>query len=1057
MNTTDADGPPGLAPAESPRLRRSWWARGLALHERVTVGGGTDPVDAGRLGHARQRLDLWRADRGPELDVRLGELGVDEDLLLTYLAEEDGHLAARVDPPPWAVLIEAAVRAAAQPPSVPVAANWRSAFALPLRPLVDQARTRFRRDAVPVTDAHVDLGALDAALTATLERQLAALAARALIEELHRRRSADLLQGDDSRARFVDFIRQIGTSAGLAALFTDLPVLARLLGQATAHATDAMLELLARYTADREHLVDDLLGGADPGPLVAVDDSRGDPHQSGRTTTVIQFADGRRLVYKPRDLTHDDRLAAFVGWMNRMVPTVGMRTAACLARPEYGWTEFVIAAPLADPDGADRFYRRQGALLALAHALNTTDLHYENVIASGEDPVAIDVETLFSPSWRPATQSGDPAADLLAASVHRTALLPLMVVGEQGIMDLSAAGGDHGRQSPVSQIDWADPCTDRMRLVRRAGTFDGASNRPRLGDRVIDPEDHEAAMLEGFRLGYEAIEAHRADFTQLVEASSAMTVRLVVRPTWAYRTLLDEATHPSLLRDGLDRDRFLGQLCGRTTLPGDPLFARHEIVALWRGDVPYFHARADSSLLAADGEPTAVPLHRSGVGAALDRIAGFGEADRQDQEWVIMASLATRRPVGTHDDAAPMPGPPHGTAAPPERLVSAACAIADQLVARGAPGRDRVNWLGLELVDDRQWLLLPMGAGLANGYLGVALFLGQLAHVTGVARYGEVARRAVAATPGLLRLLSDRPELVTAIGCGGLHGLGGLAYALARLAVLLDDPEIGRWVDTTVELAEVAVAGSTSDDWATGQAGCLAAMTSIHAELGLDRAAALARTCADNLADTTASDQPASPAGFADGTAGIAYALHRFVDIGGGSPRHADAARKALRHARQTPNDSSGWCAGTSGLAIALAGQHDEGTSVTSAPDAPADLVRRLADRPLSRDLSLCHGESGVGEALTVLAAGPAGPAAAAALRQHTTLVLNALQWQTRYCGTPDGVLTPGLLTGLAGIGYGLLRSALAARIPSALLLEPTPPPTGSGWLSNPFTPRRKS
>lgn len=375
MNTTDVDGSPGLAPAESPRLRRGWWARGLALHERVTVGGGTHPVDAVRLGQARRRLGLWRAEGGPELDALLGGLDVDEKRLLTFLAEEDGHLAARVDTPPWAVLIESAVRAPAPRPSVPVPADWTAAFALPLRPLVEQARARLRRDAGAVTAAQVELGVLDTALRAALERQLTALAARTLVEELHRRRAAGLLQGADSRARFVDFVRQIATPAGLVALFTDFPVLARLLGQATVHATDAMLELLDRYTADRGRLVDTLLGGVDPGPLVAVDDRRGDPHRAGRTTTVVQFADGRRLVYKPRDLTHDDRLAAFVGWMNRMVPTVGMRTAACLVRPEYGWTEFVIAAPLTDPDGADRFYRRQGALLALAHALNTTDLH----------------------------------------------------------------------------------------------------------------------------------------------------------------------------------------------------------------------------------------------------------------------------------------------------------------------------------------------------------------------------------------------------------------------------------------------------------------------------------------------------------------------------------------------------------------------------------------------------------------------------------------------------------------------------------------------------------
>ncbi|MEU4640557.1 type 2 lanthipeptide synthetase LanM family protein [Micromonospora sp. NPDC023814] len=1054
MNTTTADGPHSLAPTEPDLLGPGWWARGLALHERVAAGCGADPVGGARLDHARQRLDRWRAEHGPALDVRLGELAVDENRLVALLAEEDAQIAARLDPPSWVAPVESAVRAAAPlPPSAPVPTDWRAAFALPLRPLVDHATARFRRDAGRVvTDTQVDLPALATALGATLDRQLGGLAARTLVAELHRQRAAGRLTGADGRARFADFVRRLSAPAGLAALFADHPVLARLLGQAATQAADAMLELVTRYAADRAPLVDALLDGADPGPLVAVEDKQGDAHRGGRTTTIVRFADGRRLVYKPRDLSPDVRLRAFVDWLNRVVPAVGLRGVACLARAEHGWTEFVAAAPLTDPDGAHRFYRRQGALLALAHALNTTDLHYENLIASAEDPVLVDAETLFRPLWGPPVDSGDPAADLLVASVHRTALLPLIVVGEQGIMDLSGSGGDPGRPSPASRVDWADPGTDRMRLVRRAVAFDGALNQPRLGDRVVDPEDHEAAMLEGFRLGYDAIEAHREEFGGLVEASSAMTVRLVVRPTWTYRTLLDEATHPDLLRDGLERDRFLGLLHDRTQAPGDPVFARHDIVALWRGDVPYFHARADSHHLMADGEPTAVPLRRSGVEAALDRIAGLGEADRQDQEWVIAASLATRRPVAGHRDGAPMPGPLHGTAAPPERLVAAACAIADQLVARGVPGRERVNWLGLELVDDRQWLLLPMGAGLANGYLGVALFLGQLARISGVARYGEVARRAVAAAPRLLDLLSGRPELITAIGCGGLHGLGGLAYGLARLTNLLDDPEIGRWAGTAVELAEVAVAGPAGDDWATGRAGCLAAMSSIHAELGLDRAAALAEICAERLADAVGGS--AGPPGFADGSAGIAYALRRFAGTSGGSARHADAGRRALRQAEGAPTSSAGWCAGTAGLALALAGcERSPGGDDTADPGGPARLVRQLADRPPAQDLSLCHGESGIAEALTVLAAGPAGPAATAALRRRATLILDTLQWHTRYCGTPGGVLTPGLLTGLAGIGYGLLRFGLADRVPSVLLLEPTPRPAGTGWPSstNPF------
>jgi lantibiotic modifying enzyme len=39
-------------------------------------------------------------------------------------------------------------------------------------------------------------------------------------------------------------------------------------------------------------------------------------------------------------------------------------------------------------------------------------------------------------------------------------------------------------------------------------------------------------------------------------------------------------------------------------------------------------------------------------------------------------------------------------------------------------------------------------------------------------------------------------------------------------------------------------------------------------------------------------------------------------------------------------------------------------------------------------------------------------------------------------CATPDSVSSPGLLTGLAGIGYELLRLGFGARVPSVLLLQ---------------------
>lgn len=419
------------------------------------------------------------------------------------------------------------------------------------------------------------------------------------------------------------------------------------------------------------------------------------------------------------------------------------------------------------------------------------------------------------------------------------------------------------------------------------------------------------------------------------------------------------------------------------------------------------------------------------------------------------------------------------------------------------PHQARVNWLGLQPVEGTQWMVLPMGAGLADGYLGVALFLAQLGRLTGVGRYARVARQAVTPVPALLSALDSRPDLLAMVGYGVAEGMAGISYALARMSTLLDDAALGEWAEAAVQLtarlraggqvtggaatdgqaASGLVAGQTpvSAGWMDGLAGCLAAMTAVHAELGSPAAATVARACADQLADLvqrtgawgTDALQPVSR-GFAAGPAGIGWALARFGAIAA-DPGYQEAARQAIRcaldpAARDGEDDSPGWCRGTAGLLVARSylgdsGPRDTGPGGTDRGDTgQSDIglgdtgmyreARLLAQQPMLRDLSLCHGEAGITEALTMLA--PAAPDSLAAWpssgppargpgrwpppwRHRAGLIADAVRWQGRFCGTPGGVSTPGLLRGLAGIGYALLRAGFTERVPSVLFLEPTP------------------
>jgi lantibiotic modifying enzyme len=52
---------------------------------------------------------------------------------------------------------------------------------------------------------------------------------------------------------------------------------------------------------------------------------------------------------------------------------------------------------------------------------------------------------------------------------------------------------------------------------------------------------------------------------------------------------------------------------------------------------------------------------------------------------------------------------------------------------------------------------------------------------------------------------------------------------------------------------------------------------------------------------------------------------------------------------------------------------------------------------------------------------------------RHAAAVLDTLQQHSPQTGCPLGAAAPGLMVGLAGIGYGLLRLAAPAAVPSIL------------------------
>ncbi|WBB76084.1 type 2 lanthipeptide synthetase LanM family protein [Micromonospora sp. WMMD1128] len=1062
------------------------WFLGHSLRERLTGRSPAGPVDVevGRI-----RLKMWRDEpvhtRRPDLMARhLAEHGLDSDGLARMLGEAPETVRDRFDEEPgYARRLTDAWR---RHPPADQGDDDAAGFATIAAPLVASARDRLRSriDALVAGHPQLTAPALAAHLGPGPSDTLNGMLARVMALELNVLRVRGDLPGDDPHARFHHFLRRLRQPEHALALLREYPVLARDLIRVVDNWEAARLEFARRLVADHATLAD-RCGVPDAlGDLAGVSFGAGDSHRGGRSVAVVRFTSGVRVMYKPRRLQVDRHFQQLLRWLDERGAQPPLRTFWVLDRGAYGWTEFVAGGPCADRDALSRFHRRQGALLALLQTLGATDFHLENVIAAGEHPMLIDLEAMLH-NWQWERPAGDDdqagylqavGVELMSRSAVTVGLLPAPVIWTEGNQvnrfDMSGMAGAGGQLTARPVAVWDGLGTDEMRLERRRVALPGSANLPTLGDGAVDVTEFAPEIVDGYRRLYRLLLAHRDELLAPAGPLAAFAgdeVRVVARATESYVRLLTEAHHPDLLRDALDRDRWFENLwAGHDRRPQRDALVAAELAQLHAGDVPIFVTTPSSTdLVAGDGSVLPGALRKTGLDAVRDRLAGMSEEHLAQQSWIIDASLTalimgdagTWRPPASASPASPAPGP-----VPPERYVDAARLVGDRLLATALEDGDRICWLGLGLVADRVWVLGPSAMDLYNGISGIALFLGRLASVTGDPTYRRAADRAATMMLREARAWLAAPVAET-LGVGGFDHLGGSVYAFSHLAADLRRDDL---LDVATRLAAAMVAHTADSreyDIISGTAGGLLALLSLHRMTDdpdlLAGAGAMARHLTGGASPVAgglgwlgalSGDRPL--AGFSHGASGIATALARW-DRHRGVDEHRATVDAALRYEHTVYDDAAGnwrdlrpdaptgdgmvaWCHGAAGIALAraeLLGYASDDALVR------ADLRHALTalgdPRNLLRNHSICHGDLGNAEAGSAAAAVLGDDAAA----QHAATVaagavadVEAGAWR---CGVPRGVETPGLMSGLAGVGYAFLRRADPAGVPSVLLLEP--------------------
>ncbi|MEA5513526.1 type 2 lanthipeptide synthetase LanM family protein, partial [Nodularia sp. UHCC 0506] len=892
------------------------WFRSRTLKERIAASSD-NLVYSVELG--KKRLQKWKsestfADAGL-FAQRLAQDGMTE----AEFAQILGQTVAPI-PLEWLREFEQAYENLDAPDITNLLANSTLSrhpsfgFLNAISPLLAQGLIKLKSGLNNFPNLHDNFSNIHDILLQGLPEQLLFMLNATLVLEMNVSRLQGLLTGNHPQERFSSFIRRLQNPEVQLTLWQEYPVLAKQVLAVIQRWVENSLEFMQHLCDDWRDICDEFQPPTNPGKLIKVKRGEGETHNHGKSVIILTFASDWQLVYKPRTLAVDVHFQELLLWLNQKGFTPALRTLQILNRDHYGWVEFVKPQSCNSADAVERFYQRQGGYLALLYALEATDFHFENLIASGEHPVLIDLESLFHPRSEISITAADNLdREMVADSVLRVGLLPEITWGNTQApgIDLSGLGGAKGQLTPEKVPQLVQVGTDTMRVERQQAVIPGSQNRPQLHQQEVNVQEYTDAIVEGFTVVYGILLQHRPEFLDILNGFAADEVRVVMRGSRTYALLLRESYHPDFLRDALERDRLFDKLwIDVKNRPQLTQIIAAEQEALWKGDVPLFSSYPHSRDLYHQNTGLHIPnfFPQSGIELVHQRLNNFSEKDLQKQTWFIQATLATLEMAKTGDNhqielSKKTSDITVTNTATQTQFLATACKIGDRLELLAHKHGDFVNWMGVSLTHSQQWTLAPLGTDLYAGIPGVALFLAYLGEITQNHTYTNLAQAAINTLKQRLETDSDTIKFI-----GGFSGWGGIIYTYTHLGILWQQPELIADAITLVAKIPPLIAQDQQLDIIAGVAGCIGSLISLYQTSPKQLILDVAIQCGEHLltqAQTTntgigwktpaSENQPLT--GFSHGAAGFAWALGKLAEITE-KPEFALAATAAINYER---------------------------------------------------------------------------------------------------------------------------------------------------------------
>lgn len=913
----------------------------------------------------------------------------------------------------------------------------------------------------------------------TLLERLCRVSMGTLMFEMQLNKKEGNLFGKTPKEEYLCYNQKYLTDNGyIRSLFKIYPCLERLVLENIYFLTENYVKMIQRFEEDSLAISETFCSGQEFKKPIEVQASISDSHRKGNTVAIITLDNGKKVVYKPRPLKAEKAYQNFICDISSSCRNT-LQPVQILDCGQYGWEGFVKAEPCHTMNELKRYYYRFGVLIFANYILNANDLHVENVIAMGEYPMVIDAETILD---NKRAVSEENARDLINDTIHESVLyaglLPYYRFSRKGKgINMSAINGQGGEEYPILLPRIKDTGTSNMRYEYERPVSQENNNLARLDEAFMDPEGFVNDICCGFSDSYRYVMHHVEKIPEWIDMFSGLEVRHLVQDTQRYSMLLHTSYHPYFLQDGRDRQMLLGCLFKEyEKVQGSKDVVMSEIGEMLHMDVPYFYLNTSKTCLyGGAGVEVQGYFPCTSLQRFKDKLYGMTLDELEQQVRFIKVALTDldkcEKEMVFRNFSVLLNRADENTSYTRKAIEK----ITNTLLKTAVFGKsgDDANWIGITSVGERgstAWSIRPLNNYFYEGLAGIAVYFRALNWVYD-GKYNKICHALEENLFSYTDEICERTDGLAGESSGVFNGESGLIYTYQLLYRFTENKKYLEYAERHIKMIEPVIQRDHDYDIIYGNAGALNTLLNMYELTKKEDYMELAQRAGRVLLDGqikggndkggwigAGSQSPLS--GFSHGAAGILWALARLwkstedpiilKSIQNGltfeDSLFDQKGRNWIDRRQRTDEERkkygafmTAWCHGAAGILLSRAKMY------RILPESYKSCLRQDAEEAVKTTLEtgfnsndcLCHGTLGNTEIILEYCEIFHN----LEIQNQCNLVRNQIAKEicsdAYDCGRSYlyGYKIPGFMTGIAGMGYSLLRD-VDRELPCILSIE---------------------